>query len=170
MDKVEESKLENQKREKEIEKLAVEIKSLKSGQWRAWLFSFSILVGVIVSILGLFQTLSEINQKNRQLAIESQIRSHEILLTHVLDRMGGRKIGYLKRNDKGIFIEMEREQWGPTTQRAAYAAAVSLVRIFPDLYPIVKMALTEQLETADKPIAEEWLTKLEEIMEEIKRK
>jgi len=161
MNKVEVSELENIKLEKEIEKLDAEIKSLKSSQWRAWLISFSILVGVIVSIFGLLQALSEINQKNQQLTIESQIRSHEILITQVLDKFSGVRISHLERDPQGKMIEKMLEMWTPTVQRTAYAAAVSLAKKFPDLKPIVVVALTEQLATIDEPIAQKYLTELE---------
>jgi len=82
--------LERIKLQREIAKIETEIRSLRTAQVRAWVTALSVGVGIIVSAIGLYQTLKEIRHKDRQLAMEAQIRSHEIFLNQVLDKISSR--------------------------------------------------------------------------------
>ena len=128
--------LERIKLQSEIAKIDMETRSLRSTQMRAWLTALSVVIGIIVSTFGLYETLTEMRHKDRQLAMEAQVRSHEIFLNQVLDRMSGIKTAYWelrKVGDKEKMVNVNAVRFGGTTMVGAYAAAVSLAKAFPDL-------------------------------------
>jgi hypothetical protein len=139
--------LERIKLQREIAKIETEIRSLRTAQVRAWVTALSVGVGIIVSAIGLYQTLKEIRHKDRQLAMEAQIRSHEIFLNQVLDRISGIKTEYWelrKVGEKEELVNVKDSRYGGTTMVGAYAAAVSLAKAFPALRGPAKEALERQ--------------------------
>jgi hypothetical protein len=156
--------LENLKLQREIEKLEAEINSLRPAQIRAWVTSLSVIVGIIVSVAGLILTLSEIKT-------EYKIKSREILVNDLLDKISGVKVYHLEKTD-GKLDETRREMYGATVQRAAYAASLSIAKEISHLKPIVVTALEQQLGTADTEIVEQYLIELGEkqVVERYRRK
>ncbi|MFX0199644.1 MAG: hypothetical protein ACFFCW_26270 [Candidatus Hodarchaeota archaeon] len=139
--------LERIKLQREIAKIETEIRSLHTARVRAWVTALSVAVGIIVSAIGLYQTLKEIRHKDRQLAMEAQIRSHEIFLNQVLDRISGIKTEYWELRKVGKdekLVNVKDERYGGTTMVGAYAAAVSLAKEFPALRGPAKEALERQ--------------------------
>lgn len=158
--------LERIKLQKEIKKIEAETQSLITSQLRGWLTAFSVIVGItasafgiVLSSFGVYQTLKEIQLKNKQLIIESQnqamqakIRSHEIFLNQVLDRISGIKTEYHELKEEGKewkMVNVRDDRFGGTTMSGAYAAAVSLANEFPWLRSAAKEALLKQKGTID---------------------
>lgn len=147
MSDTEQDELERRKLEREIEKMEAEIQTLRPSQYRSWLTSISMIVCVVVSTSGLFLTLWEIRIKNQKLAMEAEIRSHEIFLNQVLDRISGIKTEYWELRKVGKeekLVNVKDSRYGGTTMVGAYAAAVSLAKEFPALRGPAKEALERQ--------------------------
>jgi len=137
---------ETRKLEAEIHKLESEIAEARRGQLRGWITSLSVVVGIGVSVYGVFSSLSEIAFRNRQLGLEAQVRSHEIFLNQVLDRMSGVKVAHHEVNSKtGELALQSQDQYGAVIQVGAYGSAVSLACRFDNLRLAALSALTYQL-------------------------
>ena len=76
--------LEVSKLEKEIEGIDRRVHSDRRTEIRTWITYMSVIVGILVSTVGVYETLIEVKAKNKQLSIEAQIRSHDIFLNQVL--------------------------------------------------------------------------------------
>jgi hypothetical protein len=151
--------LERLKTQKEIEKLEAETRSLGPAQLRGWLTSLSVIAAVLVSTIGIYKTLTEVRLNNEQLRIEAQIRSQEIFLNHILDRIAGIKLDIEeKRNNRVVFERTEK--YGGTTMVGAQAAAVALANAFPNLCLSAQEALKFQAEKANDQHAKDLLEKL----------
>jgi hypothetical protein len=133
----------------EVDKLHKEAKLINGNKVRAWITVFSVAFGIIVSTIGGYKTLAEIAANNKQQAMEAQIRSHQIFLNHVLDRMSGTKVDYSEYTSAGLKL-IKRESYGGTTQVGAYAAAISLACEFENLRLPAEQALSFQIATAPK--------------------
>ncbi len=142
--------LERRKIEAEIEKLQCEANSARDAQRRGWLTTLSISAGILVSCVTGYQALSDIGLKNRQLAMESQIRSHQVFLNEVLDRMSGIKTIYDKVDDSGTLHLDRRERFGDVTQVGAYGAAAALACTFPNLSFPAEAAFSFQIAAQPK--------------------
>ncbi len=136
------------KLEAEIRKLEVETAVTRGGLIRGWITSLSLTIGILVSCVGLYKSLNEIAFKNRQLAIEASIRSQEVFLNNVLDRISGVKVRHEKVDENGEVKFTGRDRFGGTTQVGAYAAAVSLSCEFANLRSATKEALRYQIESS----------------------
>ena len=153
--------LSNKKLEAETRKLEAEARKLESdtaaargAQWRAWLVSMSVVVGIGVSAAGIYNTLSEIAYRNRQLALASQVQSNEIFLNQVLDRMSGIKVVRSEVDPKtGQLALKSRDNYGDIIQVGAYGAAVSLACRFDNLRLTAQAALTFQLAAWPEDVA-----------------
>jgi hypothetical protein len=145
---------ETRKLEAEARKLESETAAARSAQWRAWIVSLSVVVGIGVSAIGVYNTLSEIAFKNRQLGLESQVQSNEMFLNQVLDRMSGIKVVHSEvDNTTGQLVLKSRDNYGDVIQVGAYGAAVSLACLFDNLRLAAQTALTFQLAVQPKDIA-----------------
>ena len=153
--------LDNRLREAEIRKLEAEAAATQATRVRGWINSLSVVVGIIVSSAGIYQSMIDLAFKNRQLGIEAQVRSHEIFLNQVLDRLSGIKVSYYEQNEAGELRLARREEFGGTTQVGAYAAAVSLACEFENLRrpAIEALAYQATLGTGD-PTAQKMLAAL----------
>ena len=136
--------LEISKLEKEIESFDRKIRSERRTEIRTWITSASVIVGILVSTFGAYETLMEVKAKNKYLAIEAQIRSRDIFLNQVLDKMSGTKVKHYELGSDGEFKEVRREKYARTTQYGAYAVAITLAKEFEHLCPAVKKVLTMQ--------------------------
>ena len=145
--------VETRKLEAEIHKLKGEADAARSAQWRAWIVSLSVVVGIGVSAFGIYETLTEIAFRNRQLALESQVQSNEIFLNQVLDRMSGIKVVRLEADRTGKLVLKSRDNYGDIIQVGSYGAAVSLACRFDNLRLTAQTALTFQLAMQPKDIA-----------------
>lgn len=142
------------KLEAETRKLESEVVAARSAQWRAWLVSLSVVAGIGVSAIGIYNTLSEIAFRNRQLGLEAQVQSSEIFLNQVLDRMSGIKVVRSEIDAKtGQLALKSRDNYGDIIQVGAYGAAVSLACQFDNLRLAAQTALTFQLGVQPKDIA-----------------
>ncbi len=121
------------KLEAEIRKLEADTAVARGGLIRGWIISASVAIGILVSSVGVYQSLAEIAFKNKQLAMEALIRSQEVFLNNVLDRISGVKVRYEKAGENGEVKFAGRDRFGGTTQVGAYAAAVSLSCEFKNL-------------------------------------
>ncbi len=145
----------------EVEKIENEISLLKSNKIRAWITVISVSIGILVSAFSIYKTLAEINAKNRQLKMESQIRTHQLFLDNVLDRMSGVKKSYKERDENGHLKVVKQELNGPTAQVGSYAVALSLACEFPNLKFSTIKTLEFQVEMTPKDIwAKETLNRL----------
>jgi hypothetical protein len=137
--------LETGKLAAEIQKLQDETIAVRSAHLRGWIVSLSIVAGIGVSVVGIYKSLTEIAFNNRQLGLETQVRSHEIFLNQVLDRMSGIKVIHQELNDDGQMVPKTRDSYGDVIQVGAYGSAVSLACRFEDLRLPALSALTAQL-------------------------
>ena len=138
---------ETKKLQAEVNKLQNEASLIQSKKVRAWIMVVSVAVGIIVSSVGIYKSMSEIASKNKQLSMESTIRSHQIFLNHVLDRMSGIQTDTEELNSDGNLMIVKRERFGGTTQVGAYAAALALACEFKNLRLPAEEALKWQVET-----------------------
>jgi hypothetical protein len=137
---------ETRKLETEIRKLESEITAARSGQLRGWIVSLSVVVGIAVSVVGVKKSLHEIEVSNLQLGIEAQVRSHEIFLNQVLDRMSSVKTAHYEVDQKtGKKVFKSQDEYGHVTQVGSYGSAVSLACRFDNLRLPAQSALTYQV-------------------------
>jgi hypothetical protein len=156
--------------EKEIAQLENEIRTNTLKEYRNWLTFISIIAAIVVSSIGAYQTLAEIRNKERQFAMESIIRSHDIFVNQVLDRISAVKSQSYIINENGKMIEKSRETYGLTTQRGASVAAVSLAKTFRDLRGPTKNVLEVQLKTASSdPIWADEAKYLQKLLDELNK-
>jgi len=106
---------------------------LQSSKIRAWITVISVSVGILVSIFGLYKTLADIDAKNRQLRMESRIRTHQLYLDKILDKMSSFKTLYKELDEEGRLHVVKSESYGATVQVGSYAAAYTLACEFPNL-------------------------------------
>ena len=155
--------LEHKKLRAEINKLESDVSVARGAQIRGWITAVSISAAIIATVFQVFQTLSDIAVKNRQLAMESQIRSHQLFLNEVLDRMSGIKTIHYKANENGILKMESREMYGDVTWVGSYGSATALACEFPNLRFPAEVALTFQLAAQPKDFsAAAMLTRLKE--------
>ena len=145
--------VETRKLEAEIHKLESEATATRSAHWRAWIVSMSVIIGIGVSAFGIYETLTEIAFRNRQLGLESQVQSHEIFLNQVLDRMSGIKVVRLEADKTGKLVLKSRDNYGGVIQVGSYGAAVSLACRFDNLRLATQTALTFQFAVQPRDIA-----------------
>ncbi len=141
--------LEIEKLRKEVQVLELEIKTRQSSEKRKLLMLLSIIIGILASAFGTYQALAEVKNKNKQLAIESEIRSHEIFLNQVIDRRSGTKSQHEEMGPSGKMEIVAREYYGRATQQAAYTSAVTLAKNFKNLRPVTHFLLNYQLRWVD---------------------
>jgi len=144
MSDAEREQLELEKLRAEINKLESEAIEARGAQVRGWITAVSISVGIIVTVFQLYRTLSDISLNNRQLAMESQIRSHQLFLNEVLDRMSGIKTVHNRVNKKGLLQLEGNETYGNVTQVGSYGSATALACEFPNLRFPAEVALAYQ--------------------------
>jgi len=131
-----------------------EVAAARSTQWRAWIVSLSVVVGIGVSAFGIYETLTEIAFRNRQLGLESQVQSNEMFLNQVLDRMSGIKVVHSEVDTKtGKLALKSRDSYGNVIQVGSYGAAVALACRFDNLRLAAQTALTFQLVQQPRDIA-----------------
>ena len=68
------------KLESEAKKYEQEAAASRSSRIRGWITVVSVSAGIIVSAVGIYESLTNIAYKNRQLGMEAQVRSHDIYL------------------------------------------------------------------------------------------
>jgi len=137
---------ETRKLETEILKLENEITEARSGRIRSWIVSMSVVIGIGVSVFGVYNSLSEIAFHNRQLGLETQVRSQEIFLNQVLDRMSGVKVVHKEVGGKSGTLKLKsQDTYGGVIQVGSYGAAVSLACRFDNLRLATQSALAFQL-------------------------
>ena len=130
----------------EQEKFAAEAASARGAQLRAWIVSLSIVIGIGVSVLGIYETLSEVAFRNRQLGLESQVQSNEMFLNQVLNRMSGIKVVHKEvDSNTGELTLKSQDSYGDVIQVGSYGAAVALACQFDNLTLAAQTALTFQL-------------------------
>lgn len=153
---------ETRKLQAEIEKLNREGVAARYAEPRAWLVSLSVVVGIGVSVFGIYEALSEIGFRNRQLGLEAQVKSNEIFLNQVLDRMSGIKVVRLEADKQGRLKLKSRDNYGDIIQVGSYGAAVSLACQFKNLRLAAQSALTFQVAVQPKDVsAKDMLRRLE---------
>ena len=162
--KVRKLALEIDKLEAERNKLKAETDAARGAQWRAWLVSLSVIVGIGVSAFGIYQTLTDIAFKNRQLGLESQVQSNEMFLNQVLDRMSGIQVVRKEVDpETGQLVLKSRDSYGDVIQVGSYGAAVALACQFENLILAAQTALTFQLAEQPRDIAaRDMLRRIEE--------
>jgi len=145
----------------EVQKIENEISLLQSSKIRAWITVISVSVGILVSVFSLYKTLADIDAKNRQLRMESRIRTHQLFLAYVLDGMSGVKKSYKERDENGYLKVVKQELNGPTAQVGSYSVALSLSCEFPNLRFATIKTLEYQVSMVERDIwAKETLEKL----------
>jgi len=157
------SQMGEEKNRLEIQKLEIEISSIRRQGTRQLVTMISVLVGVVVSVVSILFALEEINHRNRQLAMEAQLRSHDIFMSGILDRMAMIKIRKFEAvcpKEKGGFREVSQERYATTTQQTAYVAAFTLAKRFKELRPVAEAALDEQSKYTGSAEATELLGEL----------
>lgn len=140
--------LEKTKLEREIALLDGQLRSNKYKELRNWITLISIFIGIAVSTISAYEVLSGIKHKNKQLAMESILRSHDIFINQILDRVSAVKSLNYEINDKGKMILKSRNLFDTTTQRGATVAAVGLAREFKYLREPARLVIESQLATA----------------------
>ena len=148
----EKAKLERDKLRAEIDKLESDVSAARGSQIRAWITAVSVSFGIVVTVFQVYQTLADIAMKNRQLAMESQIQSHQLFLNQVLDRMSGIKSVHNKVNEEGVLELESNETYGDVTQAGSYGAATALACEFSNLRFPAEVALTFQVAVQPKDI------------------
>ncbi|MCP4003497.1 MAG: hypothetical protein GY725_04820 [bacterium] len=152
-------RLEERKLQREIEKIEAETRALGRNQIRSWLTTISLIVGIGASVVSVIGTMTEIQNKNRQLAIEAQIRSHQIFLVEVLDRVAGVKTVHYK-HEGGQLVATTSEGFAPSVQVGAYAVAFSLANEFPSLRTAVTDLMEYKLKLGEDSYATEILSRI----------
>jgi hypothetical protein len=131
-----------------------------------------VIAGIFISVIGLTNTLTEINLNTQKQKQEAVIRSHELFLNGVVDKIGGVKIFHNKpsasfdksQENNAVFVEAGRESYSNEIQEAANAASVSLVKKFPELYTVAEAALKKRLDTVgDNPQTRKYYDQLLEL-------
>ena len=146
--------VEIRKLEAERHKLESEAVAARGTQWRAWIVSLSVVVGIGVSAFGIYETLTEIAFRNRQLGLESEVQSNEMFLNQVLDRMSGIKVVRTEVDvETGELVLKSRDNYGDVIQVGSYGAAVALACRFDNLRLAAQTALTFQLAQQPRDIA-----------------
>lgn len=147
----------------EVQKIENEISILKSNKIRAWITVISVSVGILVSVFSIYKTLAEINSKNRQLKIESQIRTHQLFLDNVLEKMSGIKTSFRELNSQGKLKVVKSEHYGGTAQFGSYVSAYALACEFPNLKYITLETFKFQVEQTPR---DRWAVKIIKLLEE----
>ena len=140
----------------EVQKIENEISILKSNKIRAWITVISVSVGILVSVFS-------INSKNRQLKIESQIRTHQLFLDNVLEKMSGIKTSFRELNSQGKLKVVKSEHYGGTAQFGSYVSAYALACEFPNLKYITLETFKFQVEQTPR---DRWAVKIIKLLEE----
>ena len=156
-------KLEELKIRREIEKLESEIRSIRLADRRHIIMLISIIVGIGLSTIGIFNATNEISDRNKALALESNIKSHEIFLNQVLDKLSGTKYHRKKTISDDSKEEIIVEQYGGTTAKGALAVTVSLSSQFPALRDVAIKVLEHRAISAGQDYVEPYLTQLKEL-------
>ena len=139
------------KLEAEIAKLEADTAATRNAQLRAWFVSLSVVVGIGVSAFSIYESLTEIAFRNRQLGLESQVQSNEIFLNQVLNRMSGIQVVRDELDpDTGKLELKSRDRYADIIQVGSYGAAVALACKFDNLALAAQAALTFQL--AQQPL------------------
>ena len=156
------------KLESEVKKYEQEAAASRSSRIRGWITVVSVSAGIIVSAVGIYESLTNIAYKNRQLGMEAQVRSHDIYLNSILDRMAGIKIDRQKVNENGDLKLESRESFGGATQVGAYAAAVALACEFEHLVMPAQRVLTYQNQSSlkERQIPDEYAVEMLRFLEQ----
>ncbi len=153
------AELEIRKIEREIELLELNLKKQRRIDWRGWITSGSIAVGILVSTFGVYETLLEVRVKDKQLTIESELRTKELFLTLLNRIMGGRKVTR-HYDDKEKLVSEDRQTNMRDDQLASYDFAITLGKDFPSLQPMITAILLRQYCNSQLPEEEEVVQKL----------
>ena len=149
----------------EVKKIENEISLLQSNKIRAWITVLSVSVGILVSAFSIYKTLAEIDSKNKQLVMESKIRTHQLFLDNVLEKMSGIKTTYRELDSKGKLRVVKSERYGGTAQFGSYVSAYALSCEFPHLRFITMETLKFQLEQVPE---DRWALEIIKLLEESK--
>ncbi len=152
--------LELEKLRAEILKLDRESKAANGAPLRAWITSLSVVAGVLFTIYQVKEVAANIVHKERQLWMESRIRSHQLFLG-IVPRMSGVESLTDEFDKDGVQVKREKKSFGGVTQAGAYSSAVALACEFPELRLPAEAALTFQLTVQPKDVSAE--TMLERI-------
>jgi len=152
MQEQKEATLEEEKVIMEIRKLEIEIASIRRRDTRQMITMISVLVGIVVSGFSILTALQETNYRNKKLAMEAELQSHNLFLNTILDRIGRVKFHYLEQKE-GELKEVRQERYGVASQQTAYVAAFSLAKRFKELRPAAMTALKEQASGTKSPQA-----------------
>ena len=155
------AELEIRKFEREIELLELNLEKQRRFDWRGWITTVSIAAGILVSVAGIlvstfsvYETLLEVRVKDKQLTIESELRTKELFLTLLLRIMGGRKV--TRHYDKsGTLVAEDRHSNMRDDQLASYDFAFKLGEDVPSLQPLITAILLRQYCNSQLPEEEE---------------
>lgn len=151
--------LETERIQAEIRKLNQETEASRSSARRAWVAVLSLISGVIFTVFQIYEVSHNMSLRDKQLAIESQIRSQQLFL-NILPKMSGFKSIKDRWDDENQkFVIESREREGNVTIIGAYAAAVALGCRFEDLRLPAQAALFFQLVKQPKDISAKTLQK-----------
>ncbi len=153
------AELEIRKFEREIDLLELNLKKQRRIDWRGWITAVSIVAGILISTFGIYKTLLEVQVKDKQLTIESELRTKELFLTLLQRIMGGRKV--TRHYDKsGTLVAEERQSNMRDDQLASYDFAFMLGKDVPSLQPMITAILLRQYCNSQLPEEEEVRQKL----------
>jgi len=117
----------------ELEKIKLEIKQISNTNIREWIVSASIVIGIGVTLISGFSTLSSISTKNNEQALKARIETTNLFLSKVLPAITDTDVA--SKN---------------ATKFGAYMAAVRLANDFPDLQKSVYVILKKNADNADE--------------------
>ena len=120
------AELEIRKFEREIDLLELNLKKQRRIDWRGLITTASIVVGILVATFSVYETLLEMRVKDKQLTIESELRTKELFLTLLNRIMGGRKVTR-HYDDKETLVSEDRQTNMRDDQLASYDFAFMLV-------------------------------------------
>ena len=137
------AELEIRKFECEIDLLELNLKKQRRIDWRGWITTVSIVAGILISTLSIYYTLLEVQVKDKQLTIESELRTKELFLTLLHRIMGGRTS--TRHYDKsGTLVAEVKQSNMRDDQLASYDFAITLGKEFPSLQPMITDILLRQ--------------------------
>ena len=137
------AELEIWKLEREIKLVELNLANQQRIDWRGWLTAVSITLGILVSTFSVYQTLLEVRVKDKQLTIESELRTKELYLTLLQRITGGR--GITQHFDQsGTLVAVDKQIHRRDNQLASYDFAIALGKDFPSLQPMITAILLRQ--------------------------
>lgn len=146
--------LEHVKLKLEIENLQSDLLNKKSGMIKSWVLAVSVSASVIASAFAAWHAFNDISLRNQEVARESTMRSSQIFLNSILDKLSG-TIVHRHIYDTSCLTNGEdctdrsalqyRDSYPGTTQEAAYEMTISLSCEFKNLAPSAIAAFEDQL-------------------------